>query len=180
MCSPADAGAVVTIIGDNTNRQLQKGQENQKRLAVNDQIAENRRRATADYVAQTSDENLKMTQEHQANAEKFNDNTKTLVKANSDADVAAAEGNVAGHNLDAIHSDYALQNDLANGRIATNQQWADYQHTRNDVGYEKTYENRSMSIQPYQMAVQKPVDYFGPVFKALDSDSKTAMAAAGA
>ncbi len=171
MCLPvvaavAAAGAVTNIIGQNTARQAAKGAENQKRLAVEEQIASNNKRATADYLQSTSDENQKMTQEHQSNAEKFNDNSMKLRAAGADANVAAAEGNVAGHNLDAIHSDYQMQTDKANGRISTNQQWADYQHTRNDQGYANTLANREASIQPYQMKTQAPVDYFGPIFGA--------------
>ncbi len=171
MCLPvvaavAAAGAVSNIIGQNTSRQLAKGVENQKRLAVEEQIAANQKRATSDYVQSVSDENLKMTQEHQSNAEKFNDNATKQRAGDADANVAAAEGNVAGHNLDAVHSDYQMQTDKANGRISTGQQWADYQHTRNDQGYAKTYENRATSIQPYQQHIQAPVDYFGPIFGA--------------
>lgn len=172
--------AVTSIIGQNTNRQLQKGTENQRFLARQDQIAENQKRATADYLAQVSDENLKMTQEHQSNAEQFNDNTKTQRRGDADAEVAAAEGNVAGHNLDAIHNDYQMQTDFVNGRIATNQQWADYQHTRNDQGYANAYYNRATSIQPYQKAVQPPVDYFGPIFGAAGNTTRTGLDAKSA
>lgn len=173
----ATGGAVTNIIGQNDARQLAKGTQNQQALAVQEQIASNDQRATADYLQSVSDENAKMTQEHQANAEQFNDNAKAQRAGDADANVAAAEGNVAGHNLDEIHNDYQMQTDFANGRIATNQQWADYQHTRNDQGYANTLVNRENSIQPYQMQVQNPVDYFGPVFSAAGQISNTMMGA---
>lgn len=172
----ANTGSAVTnIIGQNDARQLAKGTENQKRLAVDEQIASNDQRATADYLQSVSDENAKMTQEHQSNAEKFNDNAKQQRASDADANVAAAEGNVAGHSLDAIHSDYQQQVDFANGRMATNQQWADYQHTRNDQGYANVLVNRENSIQPYQMKVQNPVDYYGPIFGAVGNTAQAFM-----
>lgn len=162
----AVAGATTKIIGDKQANDTGKQTEKMASLVRNNQIDENRRRATADYLQSTSDENAKMGQEHQSLAEKKNDNTQTLRAANASAEVAAAEGNVAGHNLDAIHSDYQHQLDVTNGRLSTNQEWADYQHTRNNQGQVNVFSNRAASIQPYQEAVQKPVDYFGPIFGA--------------
>lgn len=176
----AGGGAVSSIIGQNTSRQMAKGTQNQLFLARQQQIAENQRRATADYIQQTSDENLKMTQEHQSLAEQKNDNTKTQRRGDAEANVAAAEGNVAGHNLAEIHSDYQQQTDFINSRLEANQQWADYQHTRDDQAYLDQYLNRATSIQPYQEQVQAPVDYFGPVFGAMGQTASAGMQAKAA
>ncbi len=171
-CDPVSATVGVAAvsgglqyIGANNHRQLLKGTENQKEIARQEQIDSNNVRANAAYLAQVTSETVKQDQEHQSDAERTNDNTKRLTAASSTADVAAAEGNVAGNNLDSIKSDYQMQTDIANGRLATNQQWVDYAHTRNDIGFGVTLQDRESAIQPYQKQVFAPADPFGAIFR---------------
>jgi len=170
-------GGISSIIGQNTSRQLSKGAEERKRLAVEDQIVQNRRRATDDYLRQVSGEQLRQRQEEEASVEKSHDIAQGAKQASSTSIASAAERGVSGRTVEQIVSDYQLQEDKEIGRIRTNQQFANQQHKENISGYRSQFDQRVASIQPYVPAVQAPVDYFGPAFGILSNAARTGLAA---
>jgi hypothetical protein len=171
----AAAGAGASIAGQSAQSSAAKQVEQQKADAVNEQIVEGRRRATADYIAKVQDEQLIQSQEMQALEEKELDLSKRERHAVAQTNVAAAESGVAGQSLAAIQNDYRLQMDQAAARLGINQEQANYQHTRNIQAYGTEYQNRATAVQPYQKQPVKPVDYFGPIFGAFGQGLNTAV-----
>lgn len=169
----AVAGAGTSIAGQVQQNSAAKQVERQKAEAVDEQITENRRRATADFLAKVQDEQLQQSQEQQALEEHLGDLKKQERDANSKAIVAAGESGVVGQSLSAIRADYRLQMEQAAARLGINQEQADWQHTRNIQAYGVEYNNRATSIQPYQQQPVKPVDYFGPIFGAVGQSLNT-------
>lgn len=170
-------GGISSIIGQNTSRQLSKGQQERQRLAVEDQIVQNRRRATDDYLRQVSGEHLRQRQEEEAAVEKSHDIAQGAKQATATATASAAERGVSGRSVEQIVADYGMQEDKEIGRIRTNQQWQNQQHRDNLAGYRSQFDQRVASIQPYVPAVQAPVDYFGPAFGILGSAARTGLTA---
>lgn len=176
MCEPATltaasvaisaAGAGASIAGQTQQNSAARAVERQKSEAVNDQITENRRRATADFIAKVQDEQLQQAQEEQALEEKELDLSNRERHAVAQTNVAASESGVVGQSLAAIQNDYRLQMDQAAARLGINQDQANYQHKRNIQAYGQEYQNRATAVQPYQQQPVKPVDYFGPIFGA--------------
>jgi hypothetical protein len=160
----AGAAAGTSIMGQQAQNKAANQVEQQKANAVDDQMKENRRRATSDYIAKVQDEQLLQAQEQESLVEQKIDLQKRERHAVAQTTVAAAEAGVAGQSLAAIQNDYRLQMDQAAGRLGINQDRANYQHTRNIQAYGVEYNNRATSIQPYQKQPVKPVDYFGPIF----------------
>lgn len=160
----AGASAGASVAGQSQANSAAKQVENQKAEAVNDQITENRKRATSDFIAKVQDEQLQQAQEQQALEEKELDLNKRERHAGAQADVAAAESGVSGQSLAMIHADYRFQMDSAAARLGVTQDQANYQHGRNIDAYGREYTNRATAIQPYQQQNVKPVDYFGPIF----------------
>jgi hypothetical protein len=187
MCEPATimtavslgvaaGGAGASIAGQTQKNKAARQVEQQKANAVNRQIEENRRRATADYIASVTDERTLQDQEHQALTEKKLDIVKVGRDATSQARVAAAESGVAGQSLAIIENDYAFQMEQAAGRLGVNQQFKDAQHERNIQAQGRTYENRVTQVQPYAQQPVAPVDYFGPIFGIANAGVNTAVA----
>lgn len=171
----AAAGAGTSIMGQRAQNSAAKQVEDQKATAVDEQIQENRRRATADYLAAVMDEQLQQAQEMQALAEHELDMSRDVRDAKSKATVAAAESGVAGQSLELIKLDYDYQMSQAAGRLGINQDNANYQHTRNIQAYGVQYQNRAASVQPYTKQMVRPVDYFGPIFGAFGQGLNTAV-----
>lgn len=166
MAGVAVAGAGASIYGQTQQHEAAQQVEDQKAEAVNEQITETRKRATADYLATVQDEQLAQAQEHQALVEKKVDLAKAERSGRATATVAAAESGVAGQTLLDIQNDYRLQMDQTAARLGVNQDNQDYQHKRNIDAAGTVYTNRADSIKPYQKNPVKPVDYFGPIFSA--------------
>lgn len=162
----AGAGAGASIFGQQQQHEAAQAVEDQKAAAVDEQIVETRKRATADFLAKVQDEQLAQAQEQQALVEKEYDLAKAERSGRATATVAAAESGVAGQTLADIQNDYRLQMDQAAVRLGVNQENQDYQHTRNIQAYTTEYYNRSSAVKPYQKNPVKPVDYFGPIFSA--------------
>lgn len=160
----AAAGAGASIAGQSQQHDAAEQVEQQRADAVNEQIAENRTRATESYLRSIEDEMLQQSQEHLALDEKKMDLAKAERAGVSSATVAAAESGVVGQSLAAIQSDYRLQMDQAAMRLGVNQENADYQHTRNIQAYGVEYRNRAESVKPYQKNPVAPVNWFGPIF----------------
>ncbi len=171
----AAAGAGTSIMGQRAQNEAASQVEQQKSEAVNEQIQENRRRATADYLAKVQDEMLQEYQEKQRLAEQELDISRKGRAAGASANVAAAESGVSGQSLAAIHADYAFQQEQAKGRLGITQDWANYAHKRQIDAYGVEWNNRATSIQPYQKQPVKPVDYFGPVFGAIGQSLNTGV-----
>jgi hypothetical protein len=175
MCEPATimtaislgiaaGGAGASIAGQSQANSAAKQVEKQKQTAVEKQIEENRRRATADYIASVQDEQTQQDQEQQALTEQELDIAKKGRDASSQARVAAGESGVSGQSLAVIEADYAMQMEVAAGRLGISQQWRDAQHERNIQAQGRVYENRVSQVQPYQQQPVRPVDYFSPIF----------------
>ncbi|MCW5797205.1 MAG: hypothetical protein KIT40_01785 [Nitrospira sp.] len=162
----AAMGAGASIYGQQQQHEAAQAVEDQKAAAVDEQIVETRKRATADFLAKVQDEQLAQAQEQQALAEKENDLAKAERSGRATATVAAAESGVAGQTLADIQNDYRLQMDQAAVRLGVNQENQDYQHKRNIEAFTTEYYNRANAVKPYQKAPVKPVDYFGPIFSA--------------
>lgn len=170
------AGGVTNIIGQNTNRQMAKGVENQKRLAQEDAITLNRQRATEDYLRQVHGERLQEAQQHEAVNEKSGDITRQADATAATAVASAAERGVGGRSITQIVNDYHFQSGLEINRIRTNQSWNDTQHEANIAGYRDQRAQRIADMKPYMMQPQAPVDYFGPIFGIAKSGGQIAMA----
>lgn len=161
------AGAGMSIAGQNTARQMAKGQEEQKRLAQEQAILENRSRATKDYLRQVRLENTQARQETIAMREEGQDVRNQALAASGTAVASAAERGVAGRSLDMILSDYEFQQNKEIGRMRMNQTMKDQQHTENIGGFQDQFEYRVTAMKPYVPRPQAPVDYFGPIFGAV-------------
>lgn len=171
----AAGGASNSIIGANGARQLAKGTENQKRLAQDDVIMENRRRATHDYLRQVELEQRTQLQETDAIHEQSQDIARQAVGAKGQAVASAAERGVDGNSVDTVLADYDFQQNQEVGRLRLNQDMKDQQHGENIAGAQDEYDYRVASVKPYVPRPQAPVDYFGPIFGALSSTASAAM-----
>lgn len=169
----AVGGAATSIIGQNTARQAAKGQENQKRIAQEDLMKENKRRATYDYLLQSRQENLKQAQEQMALGVKVQDVNNKTGETIGTARSSAAERGIAGSTLEQIIEDYHFQQDAQTGQLRANQGMADVQHAESVRSYGEGYSRDVADVRPYQMKVQPPVDYFGPIFGAGQSIAGT-------
>lgn len=172
----AVAGAAMGIIGSRAANKNAKAVEENRRIAQEQAMAENRRRATTDYLNQIRLENVQMAQEHTALVEKTHDLKMNTDQAASAANVSAAERGVGGRSLDQIIADYHAQNDLEVSRLNENQTMRDYQHGQTVQGADRAYWNRVTGMQPYQKQPVAPVDYFSPAFKLVGDLGKIGMA----
>lgn len=163
----AGAGAISSIVGQNSARQLAKGEENQRKNAQDDLIIENRKRATHDYLRQVRLEQLSQSQEEQSLAEQGGDILKQTNAAKGQAMASAAERGVSGNNVDMILSDYEYQQNQEVGRLRINQSQKNMQHTEAMGEDRDNYDYNVAAVKPYVPRPQAPVDYFGPIFGAL-------------
>lgn len=158
------AGAATSMIAANNARKVAKGNENAQKNAVDDQIIENRKRATNDYLREVRLEQLQSAQENEALAEKSSDMSRNTLEAKGTAVASAAERGVAGNSLDMILADFDFQQNNEVGRLRINQQMKDQQHQENAGGYADQFSARVTAVKPYVPRTQAPVDYFTPVF----------------
>lgn len=172
----AVGGAAMGVIGSKIANKNAKATEEARRIAQEQAMAENRRRATTDYLNQIRLENVQMSQEQAAVVEKTDDLGKNTANAVGAANVSAAERGVGGRSLDQIISDYHAQNDLEVGRLNANQGMKDAQHGEVVRGANQNYWNRVTGMQPYQKQPVAPVDYFSPAFKLVGDLGKIGMA----
>ena len=163
MATVAVAGAAASIAAQNQARQVAKGNENAHKNAVDDQIIENRRRATHDYLREVRLEQLQSTQETEALTEKSNDIAHNVAEAKGTTVAGAAERGVSGNSLDSILSDFDFQQNQEVGRLRINQGMKDQQHVENIGGYNDEYNARVTGVKPYIPRTQPPVDYFTPI-----------------
>lgn len=158
------AGAATSMIAANNARQVAKGNENANKNAVDDQIIENRKRATHDYLRDVRLEELQSAQENEALREKSGDIAKQTLQDKGIAMASAAERGVSGQSLDIILADFDFQQNQEVGRLRINQQMKDQQHKENAGGYADQFSARVTAVKPYVPRTQAPVDYFTPVF----------------
>lgn len=163
----AAGGAASNIVGQNTTRQMNKGFENQKKIAQEDLIIENRRRATHDYLRQVRLEQKQETQEGDSLNEEAKDIDRQRAGATGQAITSAAERGVAGNSVEMIINDYEFQQNQEVGRLRENQEMKNAQHAENVEGYKDQFDQRIAAVKPYVPRVQPPVDYFGPIFGAV-------------
>ena len=184
MCEPltisagvmAAASAAASIAGQEKQRSAYNTLEDRKKNAQDDVIAENRRRATQDYLRQVQGEQLQQRQQEEGVAEKSFDIARQAGKTESTALASAAERGVAGRSVSQIVSDYDFQADLEIGRIKENQKLANIQHGQRIQGYGDEFSARVSAVKPYIPSPAAPVDYFGPIFGAVSQTATTAVA----
>lgn len=172
MCEPTTivagtmmaAGAVSSIVAQNNARQVAKGNENAMKNAVDDQIIENRKRATNDYLRDVRLEELQSDQENRAVMEKSGDIARNTLEAKGTTVASAAERGVAGRSLDTILANFDFQQEQEIGRLRINQEMKDQQHVENAGSYADQFTARVTAVKPYIPRTQPPVDYFTPVF----------------
>jgi hypothetical protein len=169
MATVAGAQATASIVGQNTARQAAKGAENQKRIAQDDLIMENRKRATKDYLREVRLDQLQQAQEMEALGEKSLDISHQAESAKGTAMASAAERGVAGRGLETILSDYDFQQNQEVGRLRINQLQENRQHGENLEAYKDQFTQRYDAVKPYIPRQQPPVDYFGPIFGGISS-----------
>ncbi len=173
----AVAGAAMGVLGSVTNNKNAKKTEEARRIARDQQITENRRRATDDYLNQVRTEQLAQTQENAAVAQKSIDITHQRDNTVGTAVASAAERGVDGRTVDQIVQDYHFQSDTEAGRLRINQQGRDNQHFQNIQNYDRQYYNRITGTPTYAQQPVAPVDYFGPILALGGNLAKTGMAA---
>lgn len=171
----AAAGAVTSIVGQNSARQQAKGQENAMKNAQDDVIIENRKRATHDYLREVRLEQLQQVQEESSLTNQSQDVAKQAAGAKGEAVASAAERGVSGRSLDTILSDYEFQQNQEVGRLRVNQEMKNAQHGENIAASKDQFDYRVSSVKPYVPRVQAPVDYFGPIFSAAGQTAQTGM-----
>lgn len=177
MNSIAAGGAGITqMIGANTERQMVKGVENQKKNAQDEVIIENRKRATHDYLREVRLEQLAESQEHAALTESSNDVVKQTEATKGEARSSAAERGVAGNSLETLISDYEFQQNTEVGRLRINQKMKDLQHGEAKAGFEDQFNYRVAAEKPYVPRVPPAVDYFGIAFQALGTSAQSVSA----
>lgn len=152
------------MIAANNARQVAKGNEAAQKNAVDDQIIENRARATKDYLRDVRLEQLQSEQENQAVQEKAGGFARNTLEAKGTAVASAAERGVSGRSLDIILADFDFQQNQEVGRLRINQQMKDQQHKENAGGYGDQFTARVTAVKPYIPRTQPPVDYFTPIF----------------
>ncbi|ULA59505.1 MAG: hypothetical protein LZF60_140044 [Nitrospira sp.] len=171
----AAMGAGASIYGQHQQNEAASQVEQQRAEAVDEQIHENRKRATADYLQKVEDEILADSQEKQALAEKQHDLDRNERAAGATAKVTAAESGVAGQTLADIQQDYRYQVEQTKARLGLNQENSSYQHSRMIDAYRTEYENRANAVKPYQKNPVKPTDWFGPLFSVAQAGLNTGI-----
>ncbi len=169
-------GGVSGMIGGIKGNKAAKAAEKRKRIAQEAAMAENRRRATYDYLRSVRLEQLQKSQEMESVAEKKADVTGQTREAVGTANASAAERGVGGRSLEAIIDDYHYQNTLETGRLSISQSQKNLQHGEVISAAKETAANRISDMKPYVEQPVAPVDYFGPVFGLAGNLGKLAMA----
>lgn len=173
----AVAGAAMGVMGSVANNKNAKKTEEARRIARDQQIAENRRRATNDYLNQVRLEQTAQAQENVALAERTTDIARQRDNTVGTAVASAAERGVDGRTVDQIVQDYHFQSDQESGRLRINQKGRDQQHWTNIQNQDRQYYNRITGTPTYAQQPVAPVDYFGPALSLAGNLGKAGMAA---
>jgi hypothetical protein len=166
MGTMAAGSAAMSIAGQFQAAGAHNSSEEARRIANQNAMDENRRRATHDYLTQTRLEREQQAQEVASVAQKSFDVRREATRSVGTALASAAERGVAGRTVDMIAADFDFMADEETGRLRANQKLANRQHDENIRASGTEWQNRVTSIQPYQKTPAKPIDFFGPVFQA--------------
>lgn len=172
----AVGGAAMGIIGSQQANKAAKATEENRRIAQEYAISENRKRATADYLNAIRMETVQAAQEHESVAERSTDITRQRDNTVGTAAASAAERGVDGRSLDQVIASYHMEADTEIGRLKANQRMKDRAHGESIVAADRGYYNRITGMQSYAPKQVKPVDYFSPIFGAVGDLGKIAMA----
>lgn len=172
----AVGGAAMGIIGSRAANKANKAYEDAQKNAQDALIAENRKRATTDYLRQVRLEQLTAQQETEAMAEENLDVKRQTSATSGTAIASAAERGVSGNSLETVLNDYEFQQNQELGRLQMNQSMKDKQHGENIQGYMDQFDYRVGAVKPYIPRQQPPVDYLGPAFQVLSTGSNIMMA----
>lgn len=170
--------AVASTIGQNQQRQDQKGYQNQLRLNNEQQMEDNRKVATAAYLEQASQANVGLAQEREAAAASGQEETGKRLQAQGEANAAGAEGGAGGLALSGLLDDFHRQESVFR---AHNDQNLLYKQQATAAGNESSRnqaEGRIDSIRPYQQAPVKAVDYIGAGLGVVQTSIQTGLTAA--
>jgi len=174
MCEPisvgmgvmAIAGAASSIMAQQQAASAGDATEEARRIEQDNVIEENRRRASEDYLNTVRLTQTRQEEEHSAVVQKVSDVRQQQAHSVATAGASAAERGVTGRTVDQIMSDYAFMASEEAGRLHENQSRADRQHGETIRAAQTEFNVRSTSIRPYVKQMQKPVDYFSPIFQA--------------
>lgn len=158
--------AGMDIYGQFVARDTHNVQEEARRIEQQNAIDENRRRATHDYLTNTRLERLQQQQEVESVAQKTFDIGRESDRSVATSIASAAERGIAGRTVDQIASDFDFMANEETGRLNENQRRANLQHDENLRAAGTEWQNRVTSIKPYIKQPAKPIDFFGPIFKA--------------
>jgi len=175
MCEPVSltlagvalASAATSVIGQNQQRQAQKGYQNELRIANEAQMDENRSIATTAYLDQAAQANNNLAQEREASAVAGQDYSTQRHKAQGEVNAAAAESGVGGLALDGLLADFHRQEGMFRGHNDQNLIFKQQQTATAIKGEQTQAAARIAQIKPYIPAPLAPVDYIGPALSAV-------------
>lgn len=162
----AAGSAAMSIAGQFQARDAHNQSEEARRIATENAIEENRRRATHDYLTSTRLEREQQAQEEAALVQKKVDVFREADRTIATALASAAERNVAGRTVDMIAADFEFMANEETGRLRENQKLANQQHAENIRAAGTEWQNRVTSIKPYVKTPAQRINFFGPIFQA--------------
>lgn len=174
MCEPvsitlgvlAVASAATSIIGQNTQRQAQKGYQNKLVEANKAQMEANRSIATRSYLDQAEQANNNLAQEREAAAVSNQDTSIQASKARGEVVTAGAEAGAGGLALDGLLMDFHQQESMFRAHNDQNLVFKQQQTASVIKGDRNQAVSRIAQIQPYIPSPIAPVDYVGPFLQA--------------
>lgn len=157
------------MVGQNTQRQAQKGYQNSLVEANKAQMAENRTIATTAYLDQASQSNVALGQEREAAAQS-NQNTATRgLQARGEVLAAGAESGAGGFALDSLLADFNRQEGMFRASNDRNLLFKQQQTASYNDSQRVQAQGRIAQIRQYIPSPIAPVDYIGPSLQAAQS-----------
>lgn len=163
----AVAGAVTSIIGQNQQRQDQKGYRNKLVQANQAQMDENRSIATTAYLDQAAQANNNLAQERIGAAESGQDQTTKRLQAQGAVNAAGAEAGAGGTALSSLMDDFHRQESMFRSHNDQNLLFKQQQTATSIRGEQGQATSRIAQIKPYQPSPIAPADYIGPALQAV-------------
>lgn len=157
------------MVGQNTQRQAQKGYQNNLVEANKEQMSENRTIATTAYLDQAAQSNVALAQEREAAAQS-NQNTATQgLQARGAVQAAGAESGSGGLALDSLMADFNRQEGMFRASNDRNLLFKQQQTASYNQSQMVQAQGRIAEIRPYIPSPIAPVDYIGTSLQAAQS-----------
>ena len=169
----AAASAALTIQGQRVNASQQEEQQKRLVAANAEQMAQNRALATESFLAQSSQEMVKLGEEREAAGQASFSKHLEGEQARGTVKAAAAEANVDGVSLSSLLSDFYRQEATFNNRYATNLSFREKQSSYVQQSLFEQANARRLSTAPYQPSPIAPVNYAGPLLNATQQGLNT-------